>query len=127
MRAGCPTHSNDTSTPFGQISLTASAVSTSGPRDEVGGAELAGERLLLRVGVDGDDRQRVGQRRPWMTLRPMPPTPITITLCPWETLARLNTAPTPVMTPQPSSDATSNGTLLVDRDALTTLDDGLLG
>ena len=29
--------------------------------DEVGGAELAGGRLLRRVGVDGDDRQRVGE------------------------------------------------------------------
>ena len=31
MRAGWPTHSNAKSTPFGQISLTASTVSTSGP------------------------------------------------------------------------------------------------
>jgi hypothetical protein len=30
--------------------------------EEVGGPELAGQRLLGRVGVDGDDRQRVGQR-----------------------------------------------------------------
>ena len=29
IRAGWPTHSKDTSTPFGQISLTASTVSTS--------------------------------------------------------------------------------------------------
>ena len=50
---------------------------------------------------------------PWITLRPMPPTPMTSTLWPWVTLARLNTAPTPVMTPQPSSDATSKGTSLL--------------
>ena len=31
--------------------------------DEVGRAELPGERLLGRVGVDRDDRQRVGQRQ----------------------------------------------------------------
>ena len=79
--------------------------------DEVRRAELAGERLLGRVGVDRDDRQaRRRARAPWITLRPMPPTPITTTDWPWVTLARLNTAPTPVSTPQPMSEAEVNGT-----------------
>ena len=38
---------------------------------------------------------------PWMTLRPMPPSPNTTTLSPGWTLAVLTTAPTPVVTPQP--------------------------
>ena len=62
MSAGWPTHSNEKSTPFGQISLTASIASTCDGVDEVGGPELLGQRFLLRVGVDRDDRQRVGQR-----------------------------------------------------------------
>src|SRR5690606_31274970 len=47
---------------------------------------------------------------PWMALSPMPPTPITTTDWPWATFARLNTAPTPVSTPQPMSDAEVSGT-----------------
>ena len=38
---------------------------------------------------------------PWMTLRPMPPSPNTTTLAPGSTFAVLITAPTPVVTPQP--------------------------
>ena len=41
--------------------------------------------------------------------RPMPPQPITATVAPGSTLAALKTAPTPVMTPQPTSAARSNG------------------
>ena len=79
--------------------------------EEVGRAELERQRLLLRLGVDGDDRRRslhlerlehveadtadaehdrsVGRRL---------------------TLARLNTAPMPVTTPQPTRAADVNGT-----------------
>src|SRR5947209_9887460 len=46
----------------------------------------------------------------WMTLRPMPPMPNTATLSPYETLARLSTAPTPVITAQPTRAADSSGT-----------------
>ena len=38
---------------------------------------------------------------PWMTFRPMPPRPNTMTFEPGSTLAVLVTAPTPVVTPQP--------------------------
>ena len=38
---------------------------------------------------------------PWMTLRPMPPSPNTAHLAPGSTLAVLRTAPMPVVTPQP--------------------------
>src|SRR3954452_10655717 len=47
---------------------------------------------------------------PWMTLSPMPPTPITRTLAPAGTFARCSTAPTPVRTPHPTSDADAIGT-----------------
>ena len=40
-------------------------------------------------------------RAPWMTLRPMPPSPNTATLAPGHTFAVLITAPMPVVTPQP--------------------------
>ena len=38
---------------------------------------------------------------PWITLRPMPPSPNTTTLAPGSTCAVNSTAPTPVVTPQP--------------------------
>ena len=38
---------------------------------------------------------------PWMTLRPMPPSPNTAHLAPGSTWAVLRTAPMPVVTPQP--------------------------
>src|SRR5438477_11324318 len=44
-----------------------------------------------------------------MTERPTPPQPKTATLEPGWTFAVLNTAPTPVVTPQPTSAATSSG------------------
>src|SRR5437764_5374244 len=47
---------------------------------------------------------------PWMTLSPMPPTPMTTTLAPVGTCARCSTAPTPVSTPQPTSEAAVMGT-----------------
>ena len=40
---------------------------------------------------------------------PTPPQPITATVAPGSTLAALNTAPTPVITPQPTSAARSSG------------------
>ena len=47
---------------------------------------------------------------PWITLRPMPPTPMTRTVAPSGTFARFSTAPMPVSTPQPISDADASGT-----------------
>ncbi|CFW39934.1 Uncharacterised protein [Bordetella pertussis] len=38
---------------------------------------------------------------PWMTFRPMPPSPNTTTLAPASTFAVNTTAPIPVVTPQP--------------------------
>ena len=113
MSAGWPTHSKDTSTPFGQISLIASSVSTSAALMKWVAPNWRASssfRGLVSTAMIGTASARAA---PWITLRPMPPTPITSTLWPWVTLARLNTAPTPVMTPQPSSDATSNGTSLL--------------
>ena len=46
---------------------------------------------------------------PLIADRPMPPQPITATVSPGSTLAVLNTAPTPVITPQPISAARSSG------------------
>ena len=49
-------------------------------------------------------------RRPWITLRPTPPTPKTADVSPACTLARFSTAPTPVSTPQPIRQADVSGT-----------------
>ena len=49
--------------------------------------------------------------------RPTPPQPITATRSPGRTPAVRQTAPTPVVTAQPTRPATSNGTSLRDRDA----------
>ena len=46
---------------------------------------------------------------PCTTLRPMPPSPKTATVDPGVTLAVLSTAPTPVVTPQPSRQTLSSG------------------
>ena len=46
---------------------------------------------------------------PWIMLRPTPPQPITATVLPGCTPAVLIAAPTPVVTPQPTSDACGNG------------------
>jgi len=56
-------------------------------------------------------RSAPAMRAPWITDRPTPPQPNTATLDPGCTLAVLNTAPTPVVTPQPTSAAHSNGIL----------------
>src|SRR5450755_4250569 len=60
-------------------------------------------------------------RRPWITLRPTPPTPKTAAVSPGRTLARLSTEPTPVSTPQPMRQAEDSGTSLGMRTAWTSL------
>ena len=78
--------------------------------DEVGRAEFVGQRQLLRDHVDRDrPRAAPAIAAPWMQLSPMPPPPITATVEPGSTLAVLNTAPSPVVTPQPMSAARSSG------------------
>ena len=47
-------------------------------------------------------RPALAWRAPWITARPMPPSPNTATESPGCTLAVLCTAPIPVVTPQPS-------------------------
>src|SRR5258706_287958 len=47
--------------------------------------------------------------RPWIAFSPTPPQPNTATVEPGSTLAVLNTAPTPVVTAQPTSAARSSG------------------
>lgn len=54
-------------------------------------------------------REAPAIRAPWSTLRPMPPVPMTTTVSPWPTRARLRTAPTPVSTPHPMSAADVSG------------------
>ncbi len=49
-------------------------------------------------------------RAPWIAAMPTPPQPMTATLAPGSTRAVLITAPTPVITPHPTSAAISNGT-----------------
>ena len=55
-------------------------------------------------------RPAPAMRAPWITFRPTPPQPNTATEAPGFTLAVLNTAPTPVVTAQPTSAARSSGT-----------------
>ena len=57
----------------------------------------------------------------------MPPVPMTTTVSPRSTLARLSTAPTPVSTPQPISAAEVSGMSVGDLHRLHGLDDGPLG
>ena len=45
----------------------------------------------------------------WITFSPTPPAPMTATVSPICTLARLNTAPAPVTTPQPIRAAAARG------------------
>jgi hypothetical protein len=51
-------------------------------------------------------KQRAGRRRP-IAAMPTPPQPMTATVAPGSTRAVLITAPTPVITQQPTSAATS--------------------
>ena len=62
-----------------------------------------------------------------MTLRPMPPTPMTTADWPWVALARLNTAPTPVSDAQPMRQADVERHVVVDHDGLGLVDDRVLG
>ena len=55
-------------------------------------------------------REAPWTRRAWITFRPIPPTPKTAAVCPGRTVARLKTAPIPVRTPQPMSEAEVKGT-----------------
>ena len=63
-------------------------------------------------------------RAPCTAERPIPPQPIITTDEPGLTLARLNTAPKPVTTAQPTNDAISSGTssriLITDASATIT-------
>ena len=109
------------------------------------------DRLRRRLGASRPRRRRPtprtpAPRRPWSGVvstaitgsaptataaisaeRPTPPQPITATRSPGRTPAVFQTAPTPVVTAQPTSAATSNGTSLRDRDAGALGNDGRLG
>ena len=65
--------------------------------------------MILDVDVDSDDLRRPAARAPSTALIPTPPHPNTPTVSPGRTFAALHTAPTPVVTAQPTIDATSNG------------------
>jgi hypothetical protein len=56
-------------------------------------------------------RSAPAMRAPWITESPTPPQPNTATDEPGATFAVLKTAPTPVVTPQPTSAAQSSGIL----------------
>ncbi len=64
---------------------------------------------------------------PWMALRPTPPQPMTATVVPGSTLAVLNTAPRPVMTPQPDQGGPVEGHLGADLHDGVLVDEHLLG
>ena len=62
-----------------------------------------------------------------MTDWPMPPAPMTTTVSPGCTLARLSTAPAPVTTAQPMRQAASSGMSFGDDHGLALGHDGALG
>jgi hypothetical protein len=58
-------------------------------------------RLRYFCSPQHTDSSAPASRSPWITLRPMPPSPNTTHFAPGSTLAVLSTAPMPVVTPQP--------------------------
>jgi hypothetical protein len=78
--------------------------------EHVGGAERAGELELVGERSTTMTWPAPASRAPCTTDRPTPPSPTTSTDWPSRTAAVLSTAPTPVMTAQPTSAACSSGT-----------------
>lgn len=99
-----PTHSKAWSAPVGRISRTPSAEARKcvapNCRATASFAGLASTATIVSAPAI---------RAPWITLSPMPPVPITTTVSPRSTFARLSTAPTPVSTPQPIRAADVSG------------------
>jgi hypothetical protein len=106
-----PTHSKAWSTPFGSSSRTASSrfAAATPLRKSVAPNRRASASFsgLLSTATMRDARAK---RQPWITFRPIPPTPMTTAVSLVATWARLIAAPTPVMTAQPMSDADGRGT-----------------
>ena len=111
ITAGWPTHSKAHAAPSGSSSLMAATLSWPSPASTKSVAPncLASASFWGSVST-ATMRPASESFSAWMTLRPMPPTPNTVTSWPCFTSARLNTAPTPVMTPQPMRAADSSGT-----------------
>ncbi|OLE22899.1 MAG: hypothetical protein AUG49_17610 [Catenulispora sp. 13_1_20CM_3_70_7] len=91
------------------VTSALAASASSGPTARVAPNRSAAS-CLLRTGSMATISAAPAMRAPWITAMPTPPAPITATEEPGCTRAVLNTAPTPVVTPQPSSAPTSNGT-----------------
>ena len=112
MRAVWPTHSNTWSRPFGSPrSLTAAIVSST----ELASTKSVAPKRRATASFSGlasmtTMRPAAAMRAAWMVDWPMPPAPMTATVWPGWTLARLSTAPAPVTTAQPMRQAASNGT-----------------
>lgn len=104
MSSTRPTHSKAWFAPVGRMSLTVSVeVRKCVAPNWRATSSLAGLESTATI------FRAPAIRAPWMTLRPMPPVPITRTVSPRSTRARLSTAPTPVSTPQPISAADGRG------------------
>ena len=129
--AGWPTHSKDHVTPPGprapaidcgpwgtilRISSTASVVEASTKWVAPNWRARASLEAIVSTAMI---REAPWTRSAWMTLSPIPPTPKTAAVSPGCTEARLNTAPIPVRTPQPMSEAEVKGTSLEIRTAWT--------
>ena len=83
-------------------------------------------RAVSRRSADGSDTTIMAapaMRAPWVTATPMPPAPSTRTVAPGSTAAVFSTAPTPVWTAQPITQATSRGT---SGSTLTTATSGMI-
>ena len=111
MSAGWPTHSKTWSTPFGSSSFTAAVVSSTAPAStkSVAPKVRASDSLAGLVSM-ATMRPAALRAAPCTAFRPMPPMPITATVSPGRTLARLRTAPIPVTTPHPTRQAALKGT-----------------
>ncbi len=107
ITSGRPTASMQTSAPLPSVSARmASTGSRSDAFDGVCRAELLRDLELARVEVDGDHRGRARRgATPTIAASPTPPQPNTATESPRCTLPVSIAAPSPAITPHPSSPA----------------------
>src|SRR5580704_6475281 len=132
--AGCPTQSNAHVTPprgnnapaadsrfAGTSSRTAAAASPAPASTNAVAPNCRPNASFDAIVSTATIRVAPAIRKPWITLSPTPPTPNTAAVSPGRTLARFNTAPTPVNTPHPIKQADDSGTSFGIRTACTSL------
>ena len=108
-----PIASNAYSTPPSVMSMT---LATPSPSEALTVSVAPNERArssLASTMSTAMMRAAPAMRAPWTAERPTPPHPMTATLDPAGTAAEFSTAPSPVVTPQPTRAARSRGMSLV--------------